>query len=252
MSGQNAMLTSFPQSQGLRVFLKMGVLLALSACAATGEIAKLPSLPTTVTPVAPVADTLGPYHLQIGDVLDLKFPLNPELNESVTVRPDGMVSTSVVEDVPAYNLTVAELNAELKEAYREELTQPKISVVVRSFAPTRIYVSGEVASPGEFIVVGPTLTLTQAIARAGGTLNSADGTHVMVLRRGSSEQSQAFVANYYAATQGGDPAQDARLAPYDVVFVPKSGAALAYKNYQQYLQQYVTPSLGVSANYAIH
>ena len=107
MSVQNAMFTSFPQSQGLRFLLKTTVLLALSACAATEEIAKLPSLPTTVTPVAPAADTLGPYHLQVGDVLDLKFPLNPELNESVTVRPDGMISTSVAEDVPAYNLTVA-------------------------------------------------------------------------------------------------------------------------------------------------
>lgn len=252
MSGQNAVLASFPQSQGLRTLLKMAVLLVLSACAATEEIAKLPPLPTTVTPVAPVANTLGPYRLQIGDVLDIKFPLNPELNESITVRPDGMVSTSVAEDVPAYNMTVAELNAELKESYRQELTQPRVSVVVRSFAPTRIYVSGEVAAPGEFIVVGPTLTLTQAIARAGGTLNTADSKHVMVLRRGSGEQSQAFVANYYAATQGGDPTQDARLAPYDVVFVPKSGAALAYKNYQQYFQQYVTPSLGVSADYVIH
>ncbi len=94
--------------------------------------------------------------------------------------------------------------------------------------------------------------MTQAIARAGGTLNSADASRVMVLRRGASEQGQAFVANYYAATQGGDPTQDARLAPYDVVFVPKSGAALTYKNYQQYFQQYVTPSVGVSASYSVN
>ena len=73
----------------------------------------------------------------------------------------------------------------------------------------------------------------------------------MVLRRGTAEQGQAFMANYYAATQGGDPAQDARLAPYDVVFVPKSGAALAYKNYQQYFQQYVSPSIGISASYVV-
>lgn len=251
MFGQNAMLTLFLRGQGLRILLNVTVLLALSACAATEEIAKLPPLPTTATPTAPAAETLSPYHLQVGDVLDLKFPLNPELNESITVRPDGMVSTSVAEDVPAYNLTVAELTAELKEAYRQELTQPRVSVVVRSFAPTRIYVSGEVAAPGEFIVVGPTLTLTQAIARAGGTLNSADGKHVMVLRRGAGERSQAFVANYYAATQGGDPAQDARLAPYDVVFVPKSGTALLHRNYEQYFQQYITTNIGVSAEYVI-
>lgn len=225
--------------------------LGLGGCA-TSTIAELPQLPTDSAPVAAPAETLGAYHLQVGDVLDIKFPLNPELNESVSVRPDGFISTSMAADIPAYNLTVAEVNDELREVYRQELSNPRISVVVRSFAPTRIYVSGEVAAPGEFIVVGPSLTLTQAIARAGGILNSADSSRVLVLRRGASERSEGFVANYYAATQGGDPTQDARLAPYDVVFVPKSGAALVYKNYQQYFQQYVTPSVGVSANYAIH
>ena len=47
-------------------------------------------------------------------------------------------------------------------------------MVVRSFAPTRIYVGGEVNNPGEFITVGPTLTLSQAIARAGGLKLSSD------------------------------------------------------------------------------
>jgi len=234
------------------VLLSLFMVGGLAGCEATAQIEKLPPLPTTIAPVAPAAQNVGPYHLQMGDVLDLKFPLNPELNETVTVRPDGMISTSIAADVPAYNLTVKELNAELKEAYRGQLVSPDISVVVRSFVPSRIYVSGEVASPGEFIVVGPNLTLTQAIARAGGTLNSADGKRVMVIRRGAGEEGQAFVANYFAATQGGDPSQDARLAPYDVVFVPKSGAALTYKNYQQYFQQYVTPSIGVSASYDLN
>lgn len=233
-----------------RVLQIAGIVL-LSACSTSGQLARLPALPASEAPAPLPADKLNPYTLQIGDVLDIKFPLNPELNESATVRPDGFISTSIAEDIPAYNLTVAELNAELKEAYRHELVQPRLSAVVRSFAPTRIYVSGEVANPGEFVNVGPALTLTQAIARAGGTLNSADAGHVVILRRGAGEATHAFVADYYAATQGGDASKDARLASYDVVFVPKSGTALTYKNYQQYIQQYITPSVGVSANYSL-
>lgn len=233
-------------------FLGYAVLFLLSACASNTELTSLPPAPTTVAPVAPAADTLAPYHLQVGDVLEIKLPLNPELNETVTVRPDGLISTSVAEGIPAYNLTVAELNGELKEAYKEDLLDPRIFAVVRSFAPTRIYVSGEVVNPGEFIVVGPSLTLTQAIARAGGIKNSADEEHVVILRRGSSEESKAFVANYNAATQLGNAALDARLAPYDVVFVPKSGAARTYRDFQQYFQQYVSPSIGATATYSFN
>lgn len=226
---------------------RLAVLLAASlllvACGSK-DLSSLPSLATAPAP-APIPVT-GKYTIQIGDVLDIKFPLNPELNETVTVRPDGMFSTSIAADLPAYNLTTSEIDSELREAYRKELQDPRVSTVVRSFSPTRIYVSGEVASPGEFIVVGAPLTLTQAIARAGGTLNSAKATQVLILRRGAGDKSQAFLANYEGATQNGEAQDDLRLAPYDVVFVPKTDAALAHKFYQQHLQQFVAPSVGAS------
>jgi polysaccharide export outer membrane protein len=157
-----------------------------------------------------------------------------------------MISTKVVENLLVYNRTISEINNELKKLYKQELQSPRINTIVRSFAPIRIYVSGEVVSPGEFVVVGQALTLTQAIARAGGVKNSARTTKVLVIRRGAGEKGQIFVADYEAATQGGDPTQDARLAPYDVVFVPKTGNAVTYKNYQQYIQQYINPGVGIS------
>ena len=84
------------------------------------------------------------------------------------VRPDGHISTTVAGDVTAAGRTMPELDAALRGDYGKDLQNPRISVVVKSFAPTRIYVAGEVNNPGEFINVGPTLTLSQAIARAGG------------------------------------------------------------------------------------
>lgn len=227
------------------------LIVCLAGCSTAPKLDKLPPIATDVAPVAPAAEKLTAYTIQVGDVIDIKFPLNPELNETVTVRPDGLISTSVSEDIPAYNLTVAELNNELREAYRSELNEPRVSAVIRSFAPIRVYVSGEVASPGEFVVVGPNLTVSQAIARAGGALNTGDLRRVVVLRRGAGEKTEGFLSDYYATTQEGDASKDARLAPYDVVFVPKSGTALAYKNYQQYFQQYVSPSIGVSATYSL-
>lgn len=225
--------------------LSLLAVLLLSACAG-GNYSKLPPAPTTIAPVAPAAENLPLYKVQIGDVLDVKFYLNPEFDETVTVRPDGMISTKVVENLMVYNRTISEINSDLKELYSEELQEPRINTVVRSFSPIRVYVSGEVVSPGEFVTVGQALTLTQAIARAGGVKNSASTSKVLIIRRGAGEKGQIFVADYEAATQGGDPTKDARLAPYDVVFVPKTGNAIVYKNYQQYIQQYINPGVGIS------
>ncbi|MBV9249624.1 MAG: polysaccharide biosynthesis/export family protein, partial [Acetobacteraceae bacterium] len=139
---------------------------------------------------------LPPYRVQVGDILDIRLMLNPELNEEVTVRPDGHVSTTVAPDILAGGRTVPELTAALKTAYSHDLQNPRVSVVVKSFAPTRIYVGGEVANPGEFITVGPTLTLSQALARAGGTRLSSDDTSVFIIRRGANDQPEYLSVRY--------------------------------------------------------
>jgi polysaccharide export outer membrane protein len=197
---------------------------------------------------APVASSLPlpPYRIQVGDVLDVRLMLNPELNEEVTVRPDGHISTTVVGDRVAAGRTIPELDAALRSDYSHDLQNPRISVVVKSFAPTRIYVGGEVNNPGEFITVGPTLTLSQAIARAGGTKLSSDDARIFVIRRGANDQPEFLSVRYGAIEHGTDPSADVRLAPYDVVYVPKSGIAEVYKWYNQYIQQFANPSFGFS------
>lgn len=232
-------------------FFIIASLLLLSGCADT-NYSKVPPLPTSVAAKGPVAENLESYVVQIGDVLDINLYLNPELNETVTVRPDGMISTKIVEDVYVYNKTPSKITAMLKKRYKSILRDPSMTIVVRSFAPIKIYVSGEVVTPGEFIVVGQALTLTQAIARAGGIKNSGMQKSVLILRRGAGEKEQVFVANYYGATQGADPEKDARLAPFDVVFVPKTGAALAYQKYQQNVQQFINPGVGFGLGYTLN
>src|SRR5262249_3414240 len=152
---------------------------------------------TNIAPIAPPAESLAEYRVQIGDVLDINFYMNPELNETVTVRPDGMISTKIVEGMRVYNATIPDINRRLKAAYKTVLLDPTVRTVVRSYAPVRIYVSGEVNTPGEYLVVGQSLTLTQAIARAGGVKNSGFQNKVLIIRRGSGEKPKIFTADYY-------------------------------------------------------
>jgi polysaccharide export outer membrane protein len=227
----------------LRGLSIMGAAAALAACS---PVATLPEAPLVPTEVATPPSSLPPYRLQVGDVLEVRLLLNPELNEEVTVRPDGHISTTVVQDELAYGRTIQELSSALRKDYSHDLQNARVSVVMKSFAPTRVYVGGEVNTPGEFITVGPTLTLSQAIARAGGSKLSSDDTKIFIIRRGPSDKPEFLSTRYNAVMHGSDPNADVRLAPYDLVYVPKSGVAEVYKWYNQYIQQFANPSFGFS------
>jgi polysaccharide export outer membrane protein len=223
------------------------VLVGVAALAACSPVPNnLPPAPLEPGPSAVSATALPPYHIQVGDVLDVRLLLNPELNEEVTVRPDGHVSTTAVPDMLAYGRTPADLADSLRAVYAHDLQNPRVSVEVKSFAPTRVYVGGEVTTPGEFITVGPTLTLSQAIARAGGTKLSSDDGSVFIIRRGPGDKPEFLSVKWRALRQGRDADADVRLAPYDVVYVPKLGIAEVYQFYNQYIGQFANPNFGFS------
>lgn len=213
--------------------------------AACSTVPQLPPAPLEPAPSTYTAN-LPPYRIQVGDVLEVRLLLNPELNEDVTVRPDGHISTTAVPDALAYGRTPAELADTLRSIYAHDLQKPRLTVEVKSFAPTRVYVAGEVNTPGEFITVGPTLTLSQAVARAGGTKLSSDDTSVFIIRRGASDKPEFLSVKWKEVRQGRDPNADVRLAPYDVVYVPKLGIAEVYQFYNQYIGQFANPSFGFS------
>ena len=218
----------------------------LAGCAQTSS--NIPPIPEEPTPVSGGPDMLPPYRVQVGDLLDVKLFLNPELNEEVSVRPDGLISTTLAQDIQAYGKTPAQIADQLKAVYRSTLTNPQISVIVHTFAPNRVYVAGEVASPGEFVTVGPNLTVSQAIARAGGVKLSAAQGGVFVIRRGEHDKPEVFRVNYLDVINGKDPNADARLAQYDVVYVPRTGIYEAWTYWNQYVQQWVQFNWGFSYN----
>lgn len=211
------------------------VLLAFAACA------PLPQIPETAPPAAPA---MAPrYSLQPGDQLDVTFRYNPELNEQVTVQPDGYFSVQLAHDVRAQGRTLEEIREDLNDAYRRELRDPAVTVQLRNALPTRVYVGGEVNAPGEFISVGPAMTVMQAIARAGGLKNSANQERIILVRRGSNGRGVPYGVDYVAAA-GGQQDADVQLASYDTIFVPRSDVANVYLAYQQYFQQFLPSSVG--------
>src|SRR3954447_11595370 len=230
-----------------RTAVPAGVVLASAvALAACSVVPTLPPAPAVPAPESFTA-SLQPYRIQVGDVLEVRLMLNPELNEEVAVRPDGHISTTVARDELAYGRTVPELTAALTRAYSADLRNPRVSVILRSFAPTRIYVGGEVTNPGEFIDVGPTLTLSQALARAGGlNFTTSDESKIFIIRRGPNDVPEFFSTRFNAIMWGKDPTADVRLAPYDVVFVPRTTVAEVYRFFETYLLQFVPVSWGFS------
>ena len=186
--------------------------------------------------------------MQVGDELAVRLFLTPELNEDVTVRPDGRITTQLAEAVPAAGLTPEQISAALRQTYGAELKSPRITVEVKSYAPARVYVAGEVAIPGELTTSGPPPTLVQAIARAGGLRISGDPHGVLIIRRGPSNRPAVYRAHFSEAISGRDPAADIMLQPFDIVVVPKTGVAELYVWVNQHIQQFVPVSWGFSYN----
>jgi polysaccharide export outer membrane protein len=200
-------------------------------------------------PAAPrVVDVVGPYRVQVGDVLGIRVYIAPELNEDVTVRPDGRITTTLAQSVRAAGRTPEEIVPDLEAAYTSELKNPNLTVEVKAASPSRVYVAGEVVSPGEFFEVGPNLTLVQAVARAGGLRPVGDQDHVFILRHGVGDRPVVLAADYRAAITGRDPTADVSLAPFDVVYVPKNGVSQVYLWFNQHFQQFVPVSWGFSYN----
>jgi polysaccharide export outer membrane protein len=180
----------------------------------------------------PAAPVLGDYKIQPGDQIEVRFPLNPELNVVSVVRPDGRVSLKLVGEVMAEGRTPAELGQELKTTYATELRDPEIAVIVRGMA-ARVYVDGHIERPGEY-VWSPQITALQAIARAGGFRDTADEERFVVLRRGNDGTQQVIQIDLEDEETG---EHDVFLAPYDLVVVPSSNVADVNKWMDQYIRQ---------------
>jgi protein involved in polysaccharide export with SLBB domain len=164
------------------------------------------------------------YIIRAGDELDIKFFYNHDLNETVTVRPDGRISLQLVHDVPAAGLSPGELTKILTKKFSSHIKDPEISVIVKAYESRRIYVDGQVKNPG-MVSMGGYMDLLQAIASAGGMIDSAMESQVLVIRRNGLKKPFIIAVDVEKIRSGEDPSQNIILKPYDIVFVPKSRIA---------------------------
>ena len=206
---------------------------ALVAC--TGPRAPIPT-------AAPQTVEVGEYRLEAGDEIEIRFPLNPEMNRLTLIRPDGRVSLQFVGEIYAEGLTPSELAQRLREAYSKELRDPEVSVIVRTMA-ARVYVDGAIERPGGY-PWSRQITAMQAVARAGGLSETAEDEYLLVLRR--RDDGAQEVHRIRLDGEGDDVGENADLylAPYDLVLVPESGVADVNKWVDQYIRKNIpiTPS----------
>uniref|UniRef100_C6E400 Polysaccharide export protein n=1 Tax=Geobacter sp. (strain M21) TaxID=443144 RepID=C6E400_GEOSM len=191
----------------------------------------------------PPAYAMSEYRIQPGDLLDVKFFYNPELNESLTVRPDGRITLQLVNDVVAAGLTPAELTTNLTKAYAPELTSPRIAVIVKTSVLERVFVDGEVFRAGLVSLVGPT-TVLQAISQAGGMKDSAKSGEVLLVRKAADNSTQVMRLDVKKLREG-VATQDILLRPNDIVYVPKSTIANINTWIDMYIRKNVPLPVGI-------
>ena len=215
------------------------VIILFAACAS-----QKPAVPPQATASVGVSDasatvTTPPepreYLIQPGDQLDIKFFYNPEINESVTVRPDGKISLQLVDEVQAAGLKPSQLDKVLTEKYAYELKKPVITVIVKSFGGQRIYVGGEVNRQGLLTLTGA-MTPLQAVLNAGGFRETANPASAIVIRKGLDNHPVPIRMNLKEVMQGQSESANFLLQPDDIVYIPKTTIAKANKFVNQYIE----------------
>ncbi len=161
------------------------------------------------------------YTINPSDVLELTFQLTPEFNQTVTVQPDGYITLKDVGDLKAVGYTLPELTESIKAAYSKILHDPVISVDPKDFEKPYFIVGGQVGRPGKFDWRG-NVTLTQAIAIAGGFTDASRHSQVLLFRRISDQWSSAKIINIKKMLNAGNLQEDPELKPGDMLYVPKN------------------------------
>jgi polysaccharide export outer membrane protein len=188
-------------------------LLALDAQPAAAQSAARAPVSTGPSVPVPADYVIGPE-----DVVGVLFWREPEMSGDVTVRPDGMISLPLLGDIRAVGLRPEALSAEVQKAAGRYLSDANATIVVRQINSRRVFITGEVRSPGAYPLTGPR-TVLQLIALAGGLSEYADGDQITVMRaEGSAARTLKF--NYKEVSKGRRLDQNVQLQPGDTVVVP--------------------------------
>ena len=195
----------------IRVLSLMALSSLLAACA-------------TRYPPAPATASSADYRYVIGplDTVNVIVWRNPELSLSVPVRPDGRITTPLVEDIPALGRNPAELARDLEKALAKYIRDPVVTVLVTSFAGSSnetIRIVGEALKP-QAVPYRQNMTLLDVIITAGGLTDFADGNKAVLVR--GSENSKQYSVRLGDLVRRGDISANVEMRPGDVLIIPQS------------------------------
>ena len=181
--------------------------------------------PTASTPNSDAAELEpwngGRYRLLPGDVVELNFPYVPEFNQVLTVQPDGYVNLRAVGDLNVQGRSIPEIRKMVLGVYEPILREPVITVVLKEFEKPFFVASGQVKQTGKFELRGR-LTVTQALAMAGGLSDAGKSSQVILFRRFSAELFEVKEVDVKKMMQSHDFSEDPIMRPGDTLFVPRS------------------------------
>jgi polysaccharide export outer membrane protein len=157
------------------------------------------------------------YVIGADDTLHISVWKEPDLTETLPVRPDGKISMPLLNDITAAGLTPLQLRDQISEKLKKYVSDPRVTVVVTGMNSQRIFVTGEVVHTGPIPLL-PHMTVLQALAQAGFT-QFANPKAIYLLRTDNGKQAK-MPFNYKEVVKGRHPEQNIELKPGDTIVVP--------------------------------
>jgi polysaccharide export outer membrane protein len=204
----------------MRSYIPLTLVIGLSVvltAPASSQAAQTNTAPSTAEPKAPVSTGTG-YVIGAQDVLSVVFWRDKDMSADVVVRPDGNISLPLLNEIPAAGLTPEQLRARLTEAAAKFVEDPTATVVVKEIHSRNVYITGNVAKPATYSLMGD-MTVLQLIAMAGGLQEYAGAKSIVIIRaEGGRQQYHNF--NYKDVVKQKHVEQNIVLKPGDTVVVP--------------------------------
>jgi polysaccharide export outer membrane protein len=191
------------------------------ACAALSAGACAPLEPRPATGAEFVARAPD-YQIGPGDAINIIVWRNPEVSMTVTVRPDGKISTPLVEDLSASGRTPTELAREIEKSLAKVIQQPAVTVVVTTFVgqyQQQIRVIGQAAKP-QALQFRQDMSLMDVLISVGGMTEFASGNRANIVRTVNGQQ-QTIRVRLNDLLRGGDLSANVRMFPGDVLVIPE-------------------------------
>lgn len=168
---------------------------------------------------APATD----YLIGAGDVVNIVVWRNPEVSQSVPVRPDGKITTPLVEDLQASGKTSTELARDIEKALAKFIQQPVVTVIVTGFTGTygeQIRVIGQAAKP-QALPYRVDMSLMDVLIAVGGVTEFAAGNRASIIRSVDGKP-QKFTVRLNDLIKDGDISANVPMRPGDVLVIPES------------------------------